>query len=158
MKKFPLNLLAAAGLAAATAFSVGSWAMGSESGLHQDNGRMLAYLADELDLNAEQETEIRALHSALKEQNEADRARLDELRELMRAQRQDFNAGEAQKLADEIGEITTRLVYSATSTQAQVRSVLTAEQQAGLDEIMAQREERHERWRDKGRGRFDREH
>ncbi len=138
-------------IAAIATFSGVGLAFDDEFAGDRNPGRMLAYLADELDLSQEQEDEIRALYAEMQEQNEADRARLGELRELMKAQVEDFDAGTAQKYADEIGEIATRLAYVGVSHKAAVHDVLTPEQRELLEEMMQRRAERQERWRDKRR-------
>lgn len=148
MKQTATRWLAVAAFAAA--LNAGSsWAMGPHHGFDHDDGRMLAYLADELDLSAAQESEIRALHEAVSKQSADDRQMLSELRERMHAQLDDFDAGEAQRIAERIGEITTRLVYTTTSTRAAVRALLTAEQRAHLDELMEQSEGRRRGWKEK---------
>ncbi len=164
MKMISRSWMAAAGLAACLSTGV-PLAQGSEYAVYHgmqiggehEGGRMLAYLADELDLSETQEAEIRALHEEVAEQNAADRERLEELKERMRAQVDDFDAGEAQRIADEIGEIATRLAYSGASTRAGVRALLTDEQRVLLDELMAERRERHERWRDRASKRSKRD-
>ena len=152
MHRISRQLLATTGLAALLTAGV-TWAMGPD--YQADNfggGRMLAYLADELDLTVAQEAEIRAIHEGVQEQSDADRQRLDELRESMRAQVENFDPGEAQKIADEIGEITTRVAYTRASTRASVRAVLSDEQLAQLEHLMLEQEDRRERWRDGRRG------
>lgn len=62
------------------------------------------------------------------------------------AQRDSFDAGAAQKIADEIGQITGRMVYRASETWAQVYQVLNAEQRAELDAMMAKRQARRGKW------------
>jgi Spy/CpxP family protein refolding chaperone len=69
----------------------------------------------------------------------------------MQAQRQNFNSGEAQKLADEIGEITTRMVFDATRTQAEVYQLLSEEQRQEMDALMEKRDERRAKWRRDGK-------
>jgi Spy/CpxP family protein refolding chaperone len=61
-------------------------------------------------------------------------------------QRGAFDAGEAQRLADEIGQITSRMVYQAASTQARIYQLLDEEQRAELGEFMEDHEPRRDRW------------
>ncbi len=104
-----------------------------------DQGRMMAELADKLDLTAAQETEIKTIYADASSASKADRERLRQLREQLLAQGADFDPGEAQKLADETGEITTRLVYSMASTRARIGAVLTDSQREQLQDLQAAR-------------------
>ena len=63
---------------------------------------------------------------------------LQELRTEMSAMRDSFDATRARKTADEIGQVTGRLVFQASQTWSQVYQVLNAEQKAKLDEMIAQ--------------------
>ena len=149
MLKLSKQILAAAALATATTLGTPALAFDDEFAGDRNPGRMLAYLADELDLSQEQEDEIRRLHTELKDENDTDRARLAELRELMKGQVDNFDAGQAQKYADEIGEIATRLAYSGIRTRADINALLDEEQRAAMQALMEERAERHERWRGK---------
>ena len=68
----------------------------------------------------------------------------------MMAMKGDFDAGRAQRIANEIGEITTRLVFEASKTWSGVYALLNSEQQAKLDELMKQREAHRGKWRKGG--------
>ena len=46
-----------------------------------------------------------------------------------------------------MGEITSRMVFQVTSTQAGIYELLTDEQKAEMDEMMEQRDERRSKWR-----------
>ena len=131
--------------------SAASWSMGHGGGMSFDPARMVAHMTDRLDLSEEQESEVTALLSATSEQSASDRQRLGELREGLRAQRDNFDAGTSQKMADEIGEITARMVFQATSTHAQIYQLLSEEQRVQMDEMMAKREERRGKWRKDGK-------
>jgi len=114
--------------------------------MHGDPARMVAHMADRLDLSEDQQAGIEALLSESREQSAADHARLRELRQQLRMQRGAFDAGEAQRLADEIGQITSRMVYQAASTQARIYQLLDEEQRAELGEFMEDHEPRRDRW------------
>ena len=64
----------------------------------------------------------------------------------MMAMRGDFDPGKAQAIADEIGQLTGRMVYQASETFAQVYQVLNAEQRTQLESMMAKHSERRSRW------------
>ncbi len=67
------------------------------------------------------------------------------LRQELEQQRSNFNAGETQKLADELGEISARMAYNITSKQAQLYALLNEEQRAEFDRLHAERESRGHR-------------
>jgi Spy/CpxP family protein refolding chaperone len=69
----------------------------------------------------------------------------------MLAQRDSFDATEARKIADEIGQVTGRMVFRASATWSQVYQLLNAEQRAELETLMAKREA-HRGKRHKGGG------
>lgn len=133
-------------LATAAVMSVAAWSMGSPHGMGGDPTRMIAHLSDRLDLSSEQETEVKSLVAAVKETVSTERARMQELRAEMLAMKGDFDAGRAQAIADEIGQLTGRMVYQASETFAQVYQVLDAEQQTQLDAMLAKHGERRGRW------------
>ncbi len=142
--------LLGATLAGATAISAGVWAMGHPGGMDHDPARMLAHMAEKLELSSEQQAEVDKLLTEAKQANAPDRERMGELRGEMMAQRDSFDAGAAQKIADEIGLITGRMVYRASETWAQVYQVLNAEQRAELDAMMAKRQARRGKWHQGG--------
>jgi Spy/CpxP family protein refolding chaperone len=125
--------------------------MGHGGGMDFDPGRMVAHMTDRLDLTDEQASRVKQLTTSGKDQSAADRKRIQELREQLRAQRDNFNAGEAQMMADEIGEITSRMVFQAVSTHAKIYQLLTDEQKEEMDAMMEQRESRLDRWRHSGK-------
>jgi protein CpxP len=131
--------------------SVASWSMGHGGGVDHDPARMVAYMSDRLDLSEDQQIRVKQLTASAREQSDADRKRIQELREQMRAQRDNFDAGKAQKIADEIGEITSRMVFQAVSTFAEIYQLLTDEQKAEMDDMMDQRESRRDHWRQSGK-------
>jgi len=129
-------------LATAAVMSMAAWSMGPSHGMGGDPTRMIAHLSDRLDLSAEQQTEVESLVAAAKQGSDVDRARMKELRSQMLAMKGDFDPGKAQAVADEIGQLTGRMVYQASDTFAQVYQVLNAEQRAELDSMMARHGER----------------
>lgn len=147
MKKWLLG----ATLAGATAISAAGWGMSHHGGKTQDPARVLAHMSEKLDLSSEQQTEVSSLLAAAKQANAPDRQRMMELREQLMAQRDNFDATEARKLADEIGQVTGRLVFRASETWSRVYQLLTAEQRAELETLMAKREA-HRGKRHKGGG------
>ncbi len=102
-----------------------------------------AHLLQSLDLSEEQRAKVDAQMSASRDATRADRERMRELREQARNLREDFDAGRAQQIADEMGQITSRLAYAKISGRAQVYALLDDEQR----EALAAKVERHKAWR-----------
>ncbi|MCB1698275.1 MAG: Spy/CpxP family protein refolding chaperone [Halioglobus sp.] len=144
------NWLCGFALAGAAALSAASWAMGPPQGMEHDPARMLAHITKQLDLSAEQQASVESLLTAARQAGAADRQRMQELRSQLKGMRDNFDATQARKVADEIGQITGRMVYQASETWSQVYQLLDAGQKAELDSLMSQREERRARRRDGG--------
>ncbi len=119
-----------------------AWSMGHGGPGKMDPEHMITRLSEHLSLTEQQESQVRSIMEQGSEQGRADRERLQDLRAQLEQQRSNFDAGQAQQLADEIGEITTRMVYSFSSKQAQVYQVLSDEQRAEFEELHAARESR----------------
>lgn len=133
------NWLIGAAAATTLAASAAVWSMGPGGGDH-DPGRMLTHMADKLDLSAAQRASVEELMSASREANQADRQRLQVLRQQLQAMRGDFDADKAQGIADEIGQITSRMVFQTSKTWSGVYQLLDTEQREELDNLMARRE------------------
>ena len=136
MKKWLLG----ATLIGATAISATGWAMSHQGGKAHDPARMLAHMSEKLDLSAEQQTEVSSLVAAAKQDNATDRQRMMELRKQLMAQRNNFDADQARKLADEIGQVTGNMVFRASATWSQFYQLLNAQQRTELDALIAKRE------------------
>lgn len=145
MRRLSRNLLLGTVLGGLALGTVTGWAKDGY-GMHGDPARMVERMAEKLDLSDDQRTGIEAILTETRGQSAADHARLRELRQELRAQRAGFDADKARRLADEIGEITGRMVYGAASTQAQIYQLLDEEQRAELDEFMEEHEPRRDRW------------
>ena len=57
----------------------------------------------------------------------------------------DFDAGQAQQVADQIGVITSRLLYNHASVQAEIYTLLNEEQRLMLQQLLEQRQQRRDR-------------
>jgi protein CpxP len=139
------NWLIGASMAAAIAASTAAWSMGP--GGEHDPARMLDHMADRLDLNAEQKAAVEQLLADARKAGAADRKRLRSLREELMAMKGDFDADRARQIADEIGEITGRMVFEMSKTWSAVYAQLDSEQQQQLDEMVKQREAHRGKWR-----------
>jgi len=143
--------IAAASLGVLVSLSAAAWAMGPRGGMDHDPGRMLTHMADRLELSDAQQEQLKSIVESGKEQSSADRKRLEELRGELEAMHDSFDQGQAQKIADEIGEITSRMVYQFSSSYAGFYSLLTDEQKAELEQLKEERGERRDRRRKQGR-------
>ena len=135
-------------LAGAAAMSLNGLAMEPSPGMGPDPGRMLGYMGDKLGLSSEQESRVESLMAAGKEANAADHARMRELRTQLMAMRDSFDQQKARKISDEIGQLTSRIVYQASSTWAEVYQLLNAQQKVQLDSMMAERAGHCGKWRE----------
>ena len=129
-------------LGAVLLLSMSAWSMGPHHG--HDPQRMLQHMTERLDLNSDQQTQIEALLQEGRDTVAQDHQRSKEIRDALKAMRLNFNAGEAQRLADELGSIGSRMAYTMASTQASVYQLLTEEQREKMDELTAVRERRME--------------
>ena len=129
--------------------SAASWAMGPGGGMDHDPARMVEHMSRKLDLSDEQKVAVEELVSSSRQASAQDMQRMRELRGEMKAQANNFEADEARKVADEIGQITGRLVYQAAETRAGVYQLLNDEQRAQMAQMMEKRGE-HRGKRGKG--------
>jgi protein CpxP len=126
-----------------------AWSMPHGAGRSHDPQRMIDYLEKQLDLTGEQRAAVQPLLSAMFTAAETDAERLHTLRDTLREHRDVFEAGRAQAAADEIGQITTRMVYRMASTQAQIYQLLNDEQKKLLDKMDKKRKARRDQWRER---------
>jgi len=107
-----------------------------------DPSMMMTHMSERLDLSAEQQEKVKSLLSASQEAGAADRKRMQELRAELMAMKTRFDQDKAHKIADEIGQITGRMVYQGSDTFSRIYQLLDPSQQAKLDAMMARRGER----------------
>lgn len=134
----PATLLSAVLLASA------AWSMGPHP-REFDHERLLDRMTEHLELSEAQVQQVRAVLEEDGAQMQADRSRMQEIRDALQSQRGSFDAGAAQVLAQELGEITARMAYSATSKHARVYQLLDEDQREEMAAMRARRGERMER-------------
>jgi len=139
MNRFLVRVLPAIGLVGILLLSGAAWSGGHRGDF--DSERMIQRLTDHLALTESQQQQVEELLAAGRDSAQADYRRMQEIREALREQRQGFDAGEAQKLADELGEITSRTAFRMASHQAQLYALLTEEQREQFDEFHERREQ-----------------
>ena len=117
-----------------------AWAM--PKGLHgaRDPDLLLWRMTQRLDLSQEQQEGVGAVLATARELSQADRTRLRELRRGLRDQSNGFDAAAAQRSAEEIGAITTRLAYQKASAQAEIYALLNEEQQQQVQALRHRRQ------------------
>jgi len=130
--------------------AVSSWSMPAGGEQQRNPAKMVSVLADKLELTETQEKDVSALLKASHAESEADRQRLATLKEILRQQEQSFNEGVTRETAEEVGEITARMLYTKTSTAAQIYALLDAEQREQMAELDKKRELRRIKRRDHG--------
>lgn len=106
----------------------------------------LERMADHLDLDEEQQAGIADILNSAMQQTAADRERMHQLQEETSLLVENFDAGRAQQLTEQMAELGARLAYVGLETHARVRSLLTPEQQAKVETLKKRREQRRERW------------
>lgn len=138
-------LLSAVGALVVTiGLAASSWAMPPERGM--DSERMLERMTRKLDLTEQQQTEIGALLEQSRGAMHGDAQRMRALRESISAQRRNLDEGSLQAAADEIGQLTSRMIVARTSMQAQIYGLLSASQQDAMDKMLEKRHaKRHKR-------------
>lgn len=139
-----------AALVTMTSLAVAAWPgkLGGERG--HNHGQVVERMARHLDLSDEQQVQVEQLFANGLEEVRADRERIEELRENLLGQAASFDAGDAQAAADEIGAITSRMVYRRASMQASLYQLLDEEQRAQLAAFNARRDKRREHFREHG--------
>ncbi len=138
MNKLIVSILLASGLAVLPGLALAQPGLsrGGPPGLdHLDH---LDMLADQIGLSEEQGSQIVEIVNAGQLATAVDRERMQQIRDELRAMTASFEPSQAQILADEMGEISARLVYSRAESHAAVRQVFTDEQKVLLDELRAE--------------------
>ncbi len=147
-EKLHKALLSIVAPALATLFvAAASWSQPPDVGERHDPQYRAAHLAKMLDLNEAQQASVRTLLTTSYKESAPDKARLRELKEQLFSESDSFDSGAAQVVADEIGEITARMVYRMASTRAAVYQVLEPGQQAEMNEMLKRMAEHRDRRR-----------
>jgi Spy/CpxP family protein refolding chaperone len=139
MKKIVLSIVAPA---MATLFvAAASWSLPQGDGERPDPQHRITHLSKMLELTDEQEATVQTLMTSSFEESEADRERLRELRDQLKEQAASFDAATVQATADEIGQITSRMVYRRAYDRAQIYQLLDDEQRVMMAEMAEHRRE-----------------
>ncbi|QIB64174.1 Spy/CpxP family protein refolding chaperone [Kineobactrum salinum] len=104
-----------------------------------DPERMLTKMSRHLDLSQEQQDRVSQLLAQAHEAGAADRERMQALRGQLRDQQSNFDAGTAQALADELGQITARSSFRRAETRAGIYQLLDDSQRQKLERMEAKR-------------------
>ncbi|MFV0478627.1 MAG: Spy/CpxP family protein refolding chaperone [Parahaliea sp.] len=139
MKKRFVSKLAIAGLSAS--LLIPAFSQAEPEGPPRDHGDRVGHMAKKLELNDEQQLQIKAIFEKSHEAGESDHKRIIELKDELRDAKA-FDAAATKAKTDEIGDITARMTYRMAETQNAVRAVLTEEQQAEMDKWTRQHDEK----------------
>jgi Spy/CpxP family protein refolding chaperone len=146
MKKFITVIVLISGLASFSGLALAQPEMGRGGPPGIENLDHLDMLADQIGLTEEQGTEITEIVNNAQLASAVDRERIHQIKDELRAMADNFDASQAQILADELGEISARLAYSGTESHAAIRQVFTEEQLAMLEELRAEHESSRSRF------------
>lgn len=137
-----------------TALSLSLEARPGKGGDHDFLDR-LEFIADRIGLTDQQEADINSIINSSQLTNAVDRERAVQIKDELHGLTENFDASQAQILADEMGEITARLVYTKAETQAAVQAVFTAEQKEMLQAMREEREKMRAVFGERGHGGFE---
>jgi Spy/CpxP family protein refolding chaperone len=119
-------------LVTCVAFASAVFAAPHHRGGDRDPGtHFLEVMADRLGLTAEQEERITGLVNEARLESAVDRERVAQLRQALQTLSQSpdtFDEGAARTLADELGQVVTRMAVAGAQTRWQVYQQLTEEQ------------------------------
>lgn len=136
MKNINRTILSVVAPALATLFvSAASWSLPDGEESRHDPQHKVEMLAKMLDLTEEQEATVETLLTESMEESEGDKERLHALKAQLLDQADAFNDASAQMTADEIGQITSRMVYRKASTYAAIYQLLDDEQKEAMNEM-----------------------
>ncbi len=126
--------------ALATLFvTAASWSMPDGDAPRHDPQHKVDRLVKMLQLTEEQEATVQTLLTASLEESEVDHQRLRTLREERLNKPESFDKTTALTAAEEIGQITTRMVYRMASTRAAIYQLLDHEQKVAMAEMAEKR-------------------
>lgn len=141
------RVLLGAGFAGVALLSLSAVAWsGSHGGMERDPGRMLAHMADRLDLSDAQQEQAEQIISGAVEQGQQYREEMSSLREQLRAMQGNFDPDTARSLSQQIGTLTGEVVYLMASTHARIYDMLTPEQREQMEALREHWEERRDKW------------
>lgn len=147
MKNSMKKALLGTGFAAAALISLSAMAWsGGHGGMDRDPGRMMAHIADRLDLSDSQRDQAEQIMNETREQTGQYREEMEGLRDQLKAMRGNFDQDSARAISERIGVVTGNLVYEMANTKAQIYNMLTPEQRTEMDEMMAKRDEKRDKW------------
>jgi len=148
MKKLlSISVLAAAACLVASVSTAGSPMGHSGPPFGRDPAQIVSHMSKRLNLSDDQQSQITTLLEAEQDQVRGDRDQLKILRNQLMSAEGDFDSDSAKYIADEMGVISGKLVFSRASTLAEINQVLNEEQRDALGEFMQERKghrgERH---------------
>jgi Spy/CpxP family protein refolding chaperone len=120
-----------------------AWSMPTGGDRHPNPEKMLEMMSEKLELDEGQRAAIGKVLAQAEEESEADRERMLKLREMIDEGAAMDNT-QIEALANEMGELTTRMVRGRLTTQAGIQALLNDEQREEMAELLEHRKKRNE--------------
>ncbi len=99
---------------------------------------------DELQLSADQQSQITAVHEASKEAMQNNRKEMREGRKALRKLMKDgFNEQKVREIADRQGQLLSDQIVMRTRNQSQMREILTEEQRGKMKTLLREHRQQH---------------
>lgn len=118
----------------------------------REHGEQLEKMAEKLKLTEQQKTQIKALHDNFKKEHEAQFNEMKSLREQMKALKGSGDTEKAAQLREKMKAAKEALKADREKLQQQIAALLTPEQRQQLEQLKAERKERHEQKKGKRKG------
>ncbi|HKO61889.1 MAG TPA: Spy/CpxP family protein refolding chaperone [Pyrinomonadaceae bacterium] len=135
------KLFAGAGIAVliigVTAFALGHAFQGGHGGRGKDRARMMEHVSKELGLNAEQQTQVKALFEGMHTSEEARHTKRDELRKQLDEATKDgqFDEARVRAIATEQANLMADSVVEHERMKSKIYAILTPEQRVKAEEL-----------------------
>jgi Spy/CpxP family protein refolding chaperone len=120
-----------------------AWSMPTGGDRHPNPEKMLEMMSEKLELDEGQRAAIGKVLAQAEEESEADRERMLKLREMI-DEGVALDNTQIEALANEMGELTTRMVRGRLTTQAGIQALLNDEQREEMAELLEHRKKRNE--------------
>jgi periplasmic protein CpxP/Spy len=119
-------------------------------GFRHHGGWMLRHMTKELNLTADQQTQIKSIM-------QAERSKIQPLMQQMRQNEQaqnatitgNFDEEQARTFANKQSQIMSDLIVEKQRTKSQIYAVLTPEQRQKAQQLMQQRQQKRQQWKQK---------
>ena len=124
-----------------------SWSMPPGAEYADDPSRMLEKMSRKLGLDEAQRVSIEAIFTGIREEGESDRERMQQLREEVHAPTAELSESRVEELAQEAGELISRMFRRRLTAQSEVYELLSEEQREELATVRERRDRKSRHWR-----------